>query len=359
MAKPKKRWGRKKKYSRNWKEYNEELVIRGTFYLDFEWVRNWSKELKEMNNKKVGSPYRFPNSLIELQAVWLQFTDLRGAEGITRKVVEIGKLPEYNDYSTISRRINTMSTRFALPEERDIHVSTDLTGMKMNMSGEYFQEKYGNGKKKFVKVVISANPNTKDMLELDVSLEGEEMSEPDTAMTHMAELEAGGYNIEKFYGDGNYDSHDLFDFLDLYGIESAVKIRENAVIDPGGGSVKRSIEVKKYQEIGYKKWAKERVYGKRWLGTEGIISAVKRKFGERVRTKKEDNMCKEVKRKFWAYETIKKFARSKLSNGYATQQYISQSISRLLILLCRSFPLLLLNFLSFLSIIGNLHPSLF
>ena len=116
-------------------------------------------------------------------------------------------------------------------------------------------------------MIISADPVSKDLLEVDVSLEGEEMSEPETAMTHMAELKAEGYNIEKFYGDGSYDSHDLFDFLDQYGIASAVKIRENAVIDPGGGSVKRSIEVKKYQEIGYKKWAKERVYGKKWLGT--------------------------------------------------------------------------------------------
>ena len=148
MAKPKKRWGKKKKYKRVWKDYNEELVIRGTFYLDFEWVKNWDKELREMNKEKVGSPYIFPDSLIKLQAVWLQFTDLRGAEGITRKVVEVGKLPEYNDYSTISRRVNAMSTKIALPEGKDIHVSTDLTGMKMNMSGEYFQAKYGDGEKR-------------------------------------------------------------------------------------------------------------------------------------------------------------------------------------------------------------------
>lgn len=312
MTKPKKRWGKKKKYKRDWKRYNEELVIRGTFYLDFEWVKSWGKELIEMNKNKVGSPYKFPESLIKLQAVWLQFTDLRGVEGITRKVVEIGKLPEYNDFSTISRRVNAMPVRIALPEGKDIHVSTDLTGMKMNMSGEYFQEKYGDGKKKFIKVVISADPITKDLLELDVSLEGEEMSEPDTAMTHMAELEAGGYNILKFWGDGQYGTHDLFDLLDFYGIESAVKIRKDAVIDPGGGSVKRGIEVKKFKELGYKKWAKEKEYGKRWLGTEGIISAVKRKFGERIRAKNEDNMCNEAKRKFWAYEIIKKFARSKL-----------------------------------------------
>ena len=91
-------------------------------------------------------------------------------------------------------------------------------------------------------------------------------------------------------------------------IESAVKIGKNAVIDPGG-SVRRNIEVRKFQELGYESWAREKEYGKRWLGTEGVISAVKRCFGERVRSKKEKNMIKEAKRKFWAYEKIRVYAK--------------------------------------------------
>jgi hypothetical protein len=305
----KKRWGTKKKYERNWEAYNEELIRRGTFYLDFAFVKNWKKELREMNEKKVGRPFEFPESLIQLQALWLQFVDLRGVEGITRKVVEIGKLPQYNDFSTVSRRVNAMSTKVALPKEKEIFVSTDGSGMKMNMSGEYFEAKYGKGDKKFIKVVISANPYTKDLLKCDVSLEGEEQSEPQVAMTHMAELEAEGYKIIKFWGDGSFDVHELFDFMDYYQIESAIKIRKNAVIDPKG-SVKRNIEVSKYQQIGYKVWAKEREYGRRWTGTEGIFSAVKGKFGERVRTRKEEHMITEVKRKFWAYETLRHSAKA-------------------------------------------------
>ena len=304
-----KRWGKKKKYPRDWKAYNEELVRRGTFYLDFEWVKNWKKELEEMNKNKVGAPYQFPESLIELQAVWHQLVNYRGVEGVTRAVVEAGKLPQYNDFSTINRRVNRMNTRITLPEKGDIYASTDGTGTKLNMSGEYFEEKYGNGRKKFIKVVITANPITKDLLKVDASLEGEELSEPQVAMTHMAELEAEGFNILKFWGDGAFDVHELFDFLDYYNIEPAVKIGKDAVIDPGG-SVKRNIEVAKFQELGYEQWAKEKEYGKRWLGTEGIISAVKRCFGERVRSKNEENMIKEAKRKFWAYEKIRVYAKA-------------------------------------------------
>lgn len=309
MVNTKKRWGKKRKFNRDWHDYNEELIRRGTFYLDFEWVKNWKKELVEMNKNKVGRPYEFPESLIQLQAVWLNLVDLREVEGITRQVYEIGKIPYYNDYSTISRRVNNMSTEIDLPESKDIFCATDGTGMKMNMSGEYFEAKYGNGKKKFIKVTITANPFTKDLYKVDVSLEGEDASEPEVAMNHIVELEAQGYKIRGFWGDGAFDVHELFDCLDFYKIPSAIKIRESAVIDPGG-SVRRNIEVAKYQERGYEKWAEEKQYGMRWPGTEGIISSVKRKFGERIRSRREKNMLKEAKRKFWAYATIRTYARA-------------------------------------------------
>ena len=88
-----------------------------------------------------------------------------------------------------------MSLKFKLPKEKDIYCATDLTGMKMNMSGEYFEKMYGDGKKKFIKVTLTGNPYTKDLYEVDVAIEGEELSEPDVAMTHMTELDAMGYNI--------------------------------------------------------------------------------------------------------------------------------------------------------------------
>jgi len=41
-------------------------------------------------------------------------------------------------------------------------------------------------------------------------------------------------------------------------------------------------EIRKYRELGYKRWAKETKYGNRWPATEGIFSAAKRKFGENL-----------------------------------------------------------------------------
>jgi hypothetical protein len=44
---------------RNWSSYNEELVARGELYFDFDFRSRWDDELKQMNNGKVGAPYKF------------------------------------------------------------------------------------------------------------------------------------------------------------------------------------------------------------------------------------------------------------------------------------------------------------
>lgn len=313
MIAKQKRWGKKITYIRDWRNVNEIHVQRATFYLDFNWVESWNDELTEMNKGKRGALFQFPNSLIKLQAIWLNFFSYRGAEGITRKFAEFGILPEFNDYSTIQRRVNNLDLEIPKPKNKEISVATDGSGVKMNMSGEYFEEKYGKGnKKKFIKVVITSEPYEKDLLKIEVSIEGEGNSEPEIAEGHMKELIDEGNKVNTFFGDGSFDKHALFDFCDQHRIETAIKIREGA--DPEAeGSWRRSVEVKKYKKLGYKKWAKEKQYGRRWTGTEGIFSAVKKIYGERVRAHKIENMCLEAKRKFWAYQCIKRYAEERMS----------------------------------------------
>ena len=312
MIRKQERWGKKVFYIRNWNNINETYVQKATFYLEFKWVEGWSKELAEMNLGKRGAPYQFPNSLIKLQAIWLNFFSYRGAEGITRQLADLRILPEYNDYSTIHRRVIDLDLEIPKPKHKEISVSTDGSGVKMNMSWEYFEQKYGERDgKKFIKVVVSAEPFDKDILKVEVSLEGEGDSEPSIAEKHLDELYKEGYNILDFFGDGSFDTNNLFDLCDFYQINPRIKIRETAIIS-SNNSWRRNIEVKKYLKMGYKKWAKKNNYGRRWTGTEGIFSAVKKIYGERVRAHRVDNMCLEAKRKFWAYQIIKRYAEDKM-----------------------------------------------
>lgn len=311
--KKQKRWGKKVFYVRDWKKLNETYVEKATFYFDFEWVESWNDELIKMNFGKRGVPYKFPNSLIKFQAAWLNFFSYRGAEGMTRKFVEFGFIPKFNNFSTIQRRVIDLALEMPKPKSKEISISTDGSGVKMNMSGEYFDEMYGEDKrKKFIKVVISADPFEKDILKVEVSLDGEGKSEPEVAEKHMKELIDEGNTVDKFFGDGSFDKNDLFDFCDFYLINPVIKIRKNAV-ENSENSWKRNMEIKKYRKLGYKKWAKEKQYGRRWTGTEGIFSAVKKIYGERVRAHKIENMYLEAKRKFWTYQIIKRYAEDKMN----------------------------------------------
>ena len=308
MAK-RKRWGKKFEDKRDWKVENEKYVVRGEFLIDFDFVKSWDKELEEMNKGKKGAPYQFPESFIELLAVWGQWVSTRGLQGITRRFQMYGLVPKEADYSTISIRVNKIDTSFELPKEGNISVSTDGSGMKMSNRGDYKETKYGDGKKKFLRVTISADPYKKRLLDIDVCVDGEGDSEPEIAMSHLENLIALGYDLDKFFGDGAFDVHELFDLLCQYAILASIKIRKNASLDPEGkGSWKRKQEVLNYRKKKYKKWAKEKEYGRRWPGTEGIFSAVKGIFGEETRSKNVDNMIHEVKRKFWAYDKMCRYA---------------------------------------------------
>ena len=299
------------KYKQEWEIVNEELVVRGEFLLDVEWVKNWSNELRKMNEGKRGSPFRFPESLIKLQAIWSQWVDYRGLEGITRKLCAYRLIPEYNDFSTICRRIHKMNIAFELPKEGNISVSSDGTGMKAGNSGEYMERLYGAERKKFIKVTISADPNKKKLLDCDVSLEGEGESESRIAVSHIKRLINLGKKIDWFYGDSAFDLLDLFNLLNANHANIAIKPR-TLLTRNKEESLVRKREVKNYKKKGHKRWVREKNYGRRWTGTEGIFSAVKRKYGEKVRASKIENMLEEVKRKFWAYEQVKEYATNKI-----------------------------------------------
>ncbi len=109
-------------------------------------------------------------------------------------------------------------------------------------------------------------------------------------------------HITKAMMDGLHDCEDTFNLCRKLGIDTAIKIRENA---SEKGLSARANEVRLYKKKGYKRWAKEKEYGKRWVCTEGIFSAVKRIFGENVKSHKIRNSYREAKIKFWAYQQIK------------------------------------------------------
>ena len=55
------RCGKHRNDERNWKQYNEELVIRGRMIFDLDFTDQWESELKTMNMGKRGPLIFFLN----------------------------------------------------------------------------------------------------------------------------------------------------------------------------------------------------------------------------------------------------------------------------------------------------------
>lgn len=298
------RWGDTYLDRRNWPVTNEQLVKRGEYLLDTDFVSKWDEELNQMNLGKRGAPYLFPNSLIELQAVWhAKKIPFRMVEGITRKLFAIGKVPDYNTYSTANRRINRLACKLALPNGNNLTLFSDGTGLRVIDSGEYLREKYGKKNRRWIQVIILGDPKTKEPVSYEVNLIQD--SELDSAKQQLAELLNKDTKIECFGGDGSYDAIALWNWLVYNRIEPIIKPDKNAITP--SGSRERDKNTEERNQLGYDLWAREHGYGYRWPATEGIFSAVKRIFGETIHAKTDIGMIQEAKIKFWAYQKMKRY----------------------------------------------------
>ncbi|MBU1202289.1 MAG: IS5 family transposase [Nanoarchaeota archaeon] len=254
-----KRWGKKFEDKRDWVKYNSKLIKRGTWFFDYRSIQGICQSLA---NKILGFPV--------------------------------------NHYSNVCRRINDLT--LTLPEidfDKPIYVGNDGSGIKVSNRGEWMRQKW-QVRRGWIKAVITMDVENKKLLEIEVFEKGD--SEPDIFERHIKTLIKKGATIKKACGDGAHDKRKLFNTLEKYKIEQAIKIRSNASTK-ARGSISRAREVRKYKELGYEKWVKEKKYGMRWA-TEGKFSSIKRKFGEYVRSTKKNNMIKEAERKFVLYEKM-------------------------------------------------------
>ncbi|MBI4896159.1 MAG: transposase [Candidatus Aenigmarchaeota archaeon] len=298
------RWGNTFFDRRDWHLCNEQLVKRGEYFLDLDFVLGWPEEVGRMNLGKRGAPFVFPNSVIELQAVFhAKGIPFRMIEGIFRQLAVKGLVPLYADFSTVNRRVNQLACQLVLPTNTCLTLFSDGSSMQVVEGGEYLREKYGKKNRRWIQVVILGDPESKEPVSFEVNIIQE--SELDSAKRQLAELLHKKMKIEYFGGDGSYDEIALWNQLVYAGIEPVIKPDKNAVIP--SGSRERDKNVDERNLLGYDLWSREHSYGYRWPATEGIFSAVKRIFGEKIHAKTEIGMIQEAKTKFWAYQKIKRY----------------------------------------------------
>lgn len=298
---------KKRKYfdKRVWKEYNQELIMRGYFYFNPEFLSKWNEEIKQMNARKVGEPYLYPESMIKFLAVLhCKGFDYRALEGFMKFLSECCKFQfPVISYSQICRRVNALGIEFKVLEEdmKDyLEVGVDGSGEKSTKRGGWMREKW-KVKKGWIKVIIMGCKNKKDKkYVIDIRVGTETLNERAVAREM---IKKNHNNIGKLDADGLHDCKATFNLCNKYDIPTAIKIRKNAQTK-AKGSPRRKEEVKIYKSMPHEEWVREKDYGNRWPITEGIFSGSKRIFGEYVSATKKKNMYHEVKLKFWAYNQL-------------------------------------------------------
>ena len=219
-----KRWGKKFRDKRNWKEYNPKLIKRGEWFFDFSFLEHMTEELKQMNKNKVGRPYSYSNSFIEFESKLQPYFDYRSIQGICVSLSE--KIPGFpvNNYTDACRRINGLDLN--LPEinfDKPIYVGNDGSGVKVSNRGEWMRQKW-QVRRGWIKAVITVDVESKKLLDIEVFEKGD--SEPDIFGRHIDQLIKKGVKIRKGCGDGAHDKRKLFNKFEEHGIEQVLKLRK-------------------------------------------------------------------------------------------------------------------------------------
>jgi hypothetical protein len=286
---------------RDWEGYNEALVKRGLILLDLDFVADWSRELKAMNERKEGARYTYPESFIKLLAVVHAYVlPYRQLEGFMRGLSQHVDGLKAPDYTTIWWRIAKMKVDLAssVALDKDVTIAVDSSGIKVSNRGEWIHKKW-KVKRGFIKIHIAVDTKTKQILAIEVTRE-------DVGDGRMLKRLVDGASskavLKGVVADGAYDSKSNFRMLADRGIDPLIKVRKNASFK-GGGCMPRKFAV--VEQLGNADWKKERGYGYRWMA-ESAFSSIKRVFGEYICAVKWPNIVKELLLKASIYNLFMK-----------------------------------------------------
>jgi IS5 family transposase len=279
---------------RNWSQYNDALVRRGslTLWVDEASLGAW----RYQGPTQRGAQFRFSDSAIEclltLRAVY--HLTLRATEGLARSLFELMQtdLP-VPDYSTLCRRAGPV--RITLPRRATgpLHLILDSTGLKVHGEGEWKVRQHGYSKRRtWLKLHLAVDPETHEIQAAVVSEPG--VTDEEAAPFLLGQVEGP---IAGVWADGAYDRRAVYEELDRRGARAVIPPRRDAKIQRHGNTagprLARDENLRRIRRIGRKAWKEESGYHERSPG-ETAMSRMKTIFGPGVSSRKDTQRASEV-----------------------------------------------------------------
>jgi len=288
--------GGKKKYQvRNWKEYNQALVNRGSaiFWITEEALKNW--KAAQQKKRKRGRPTLY-NAVAIQTALTLGLVfhlPLRQSEGFLRSI--LSKLDtdcHAPDYSTLSKRGGTLPVTISVRSSNEpIHLVVDSTGIKVYGEGEWKVRQHGWSKRRtWKKLHIGVDEKTGDILVAEAT--GNDTADCTMLEPLLSQL-PNHTTIDQVSADGAYDRQRCYDALGNKGVPHiAIPPQKNAKIWQHGNRIEtphpRDENLRRIRAIGRKQWKKEINYHRRSL-VETAMYRLKTIFGDKVPARTSNN----------------------------------------------------------------------
>jgi hypothetical protein len=281
--------GGKKKYKvRNWKEYNQALVDRGSilFWITDEAIRNWEEQHK---TGKRGKPRTFSNTAIETALTLAQVfhIPLRTTEGFLKSILQkLGVSVQVPDYSTLSIRSHNLPVQIRVRpiQHEPLHIVVDSTGIKVYGEGEWKVRMHGwSQHRTWRKLHIGTDEATGDILLGEVT--GNDVTDSGIFSSLLNQL-SKKQPIDHVSADGAYDRRMCYVALKEHHIPHVtIPPQHNAKIwqhgNTQGERLVRDENLRRIRKVGRKQWKVESGYHRRSLAETGMFR-LKTIFGDRV-----------------------------------------------------------------------------
>ncbi|MGD9127605.1 MAG: IS5 family transposase [Planctomycetia bacterium] len=271
----------------NWAKYNESLVQRGdiTFWFSDETIRQWEHP---NDGIKVGRPFVYSDTAIETMLALRELFRLpyRQTEGLGRALIQLMQVDvKIPDYTSLAKRAVKMNVSLDLEKHQgSIDIVVDSTGLKVYGEGEWKTRIHGRQKHRtWRKLHLAVDPETQEIV-AELLLEN---------TTHDSETvddltDSIDDDIDRFFGDGAYDTWDVYETLQERSVDAIIPPRKGAKIKQHGNSSKeplaRDVALRTIRRLGRKKWKEKIGYHIRSLA-ETAMHRFKNAFGDKLKNR--------------------------------------------------------------------------
>jgi IS5 family transposase len=279
---------------RNWKQYNDALVNRGslTLWVDREALQAWRYQGPNQHGAQFDYSDLAIQCLLTLRAVY--HLTLRATEGLARSLFELMGLDlPVPDYTTLCRRARTLQITLPKKATGPLHLVIDSTGLKVHGEGEWKVRQHGYSKRRtWLKLHLAIDPDSHEIQAAVVSEPGVTDAEAVPSLLEQVENPLEGVGA-----DGAYDRRGVYEELERRGARAVIPPRRDAKIQrhgkKAGPRLSRDENLRRIRRIGRAAWKEESGYHRRSLG-ETAMFRMKVIFGYGVASRRLESQAKEV-----------------------------------------------------------------